>query len=225
MNGSALSAGSGDAHLAGIVINLDKERKEKSDAIIGEYQDKFKDIFDSKTELKIYQSKYGPIMGAPIDIQISGDSLDKLEDISLQIKEIVKNTPGTINTETSIQETSGEFVIYLDRVKANIYGVSTQQVAGVLRNAIHGVDVVSVNLEDQDDVDILVKYKLNASSDGPESNNKIDISDIENLTITSVKGQIPLSSFAKIKIENSHFDITHLNGDRVVNVKSNALKG
>ena len=224
-SGSALSSGSGDAHLAGIVINLDKERKEKSDAIISEYQDKFKDIFDSKSELKIYQSKYGPIMGAPIDIQISGDSLDKLEDISIQIKEIVKTTPGTINTETSIQETSGEFVIYLDRVKAKIYGVNTQQVAGVLRNAIHGVDVVSVNLEDQDDVDILVKYKLNASSDSPESNNKIDISDIENLTIATAKGQIPLSSFASIKIENSHFDITHLNGDRVVNVKSNALQG
>lgn len=223
--GSALSSGGGDTHLAGIVINLDKERKEKSDDIIGDYQEKFKDIFDSKTELKIYQSKYGPIMGAPIDIQISGDSLDKLEDISIQIKDIIKNTPGTINTETSVQETSGEFVIYLDRVKASIYGVNTQQVAGVLRNAIHGVDVVSINLEDQDDVDILVKYKLNANSDSPESNNKIDISDIESLTIATAKGQIPLSSFASIKIENSHFDISHLDGDRVVNVRSNILKG
>lgn len=224
--GSAFSANSEDTHLAGIVLNLKEKRKENSKEIINEYQNKLKNTFDSKNEIKIYQSQHGPLSGGdPVEIKVFGKSLEILEDLSDQIKLILNNTVGTINVETSVQKNNGEFVIYLDRIKAKIYGVSTQEVASVLRNAIHGVNVISVNLADKDDVDILVKYKLNPNSLNPESNNKINISDVENLTISTVKGEIPLSSFAQIKIENNHFDIDHLDGNRLVKIKSNIFKG
>lgn len=224
-SGSAFSANNEDTHLAGIVLNLKEKRKEKSKDLINDYQNKLKDVFDSKSEVKVYQAGYGPGMGSPVEVKVFGKSLEKLEDLSNQIKLILKNIAGTINVESSIQETNGEFVIYLDRVKAKIYGVSTQQVATILRNAIYGVEATSVNLIEEDDINILVKYKLNPYSLEPESNNKVNISDIENLTINTLKGEIPLSSFAQIKIENNYFNIEHLDGNRVVKIKSNVLEG
>ena len=73
-----------------------------------------------------------------VSIQISGPDLETLENISIDIEKIVAETDGTRQIASSISEGRPEAQIYVNRDKASAYGLSTTQVASVIRTAVEG---------------------------------------------------------------------------------------
>ena len=212
--GSILDSGSvSESHLAHFIVNLDKERKERSTLIVDEYQKKF------GIQVKVSQKRSGPSQTAPVEIVISGDSLDTLEGLGEEVETVLTSIEGTRNIKNSVKETNGEFVLHIDRIKAKLYGVSTEQLAATLRNAIAGTTATVIH-HNGNDIDVLVKYALNPVTAKAEKTNQVDISTIENLTIATNQGNIPLSSFIESKLLSSRSAIEHKNGNRVVKVTS-----
>ena len=160
-----------------------------------------------------------PPTGSPVEIVISGEDLQTLELLASTFKNIVEDIPGTTNVQSSVIETNGQFVVHVDRDKASIYGVQTAQLAFTLRNAITGIQATELSSQG-DDVDVVVKYALDPRVTTGKTN-RVDISTIESLTIATPQGDIPLSTFANIRLENSRASIRHENSERIVRITGN----
>lgn len=213
------SAGS---HLANIIVNLNEDLKEKSYKIVEQYQQKFNKSIDA--EVSVTQLGMGPGEAAPVEIVISGESLNTLDVLGQEFENILKEIKGAVNVQTTIQEPSGEFVIQIDRAKAQLYGVSTVELAQILRTAVSG-STATVIRSNEGEIDVVVKYALNHKISENGKTNIADLSTIESLTIATPKGDIPLGSFTKSELSGVRPSIHHEDGKRVVRVTSFTRSG
>jgi len=205
--GSSVFAGNTGTNYAEIFVNLAEEREEKSYEIAKEYQERLEKTL--KAEVSTEELTAGPPSGSPINIGIRGSSLEELENKAKEIEEILKSIPGTLNVKTSIEDVKGEFVIRIDRNKAKLYGISTIELAQVLRNAVSGTNATVIRKEGEE-IDVLVKYNLEG--------NKESIDYLESLTIATRSGDIPLKSFTKTDFQGGRTVINHEEGKRTIRV-------
>lgn len=218
--GSLTSAGSSSplqSHTASITVNLKKDREQTSSSIVAEYEKKLSDIDYGK--LSIIQSTDGPENTAPVEIRINGSDLVELEDIAIQLEDILANIPGTRNIELSVDDPKPEFVITFDRVKAQVYGLTTSQIAFALRNAVNGLEATKIK-KNGEEIDVIVKYSLDPLTQEDNITNRVGINTIENLTIATPQGNIPLANFVKTTVGASQQSITHRDSKRSVSVTS-----
>ena len=215
-----ISGSQGSENVAHIIVNLSENREENSMEIAEEYRQKVSQLNLFPTEVKVVQLTAGPPSGAPVTINITGPSLDELDRLSEEIKKITENTSGTTNVSVSKEEANGQFSIYIDRAKAKIYGVSTQQIARILRNSVSGSEATIIRTG-SDDTKVLVKYDLGRAGEG----DRVDLSGINSLTIATPQGDIPLSTFTTDQLENKRAFIEHQDGDRIVKVTADPRSG
>ena len=210
--------GASGAHLAHILVNLADERDEKSPEIVAEYREKFASFNDGT--LTVAQQGSGPPGSAPVEIKIAGDDLTELDALSAEFEKLLAGVDGTTNVRNSVVDTNGQFAIHVDRLRAEQYGIDATQLAFTLRNAINGADATEITL-DGDDVDVVVKYALNREALTGDVDTAItDITTIEALTISTPGGEVPVSSVADIRLENSRAGIEHEDGERIVRVNA-----
>ncbi|MDD4409919.1 MAG: efflux RND transporter permease subunit, partial [Candidatus Pacebacteria bacterium] len=188
---SASSSSGKSENRANIIINLKKDRKKPSYEFVKDLRTDLgrKDFGTAKVE--VVELGYGPSSGSPVQINITGTDLTKLEEISNEYESILKGIKGVSNVDTSIEETNGEFVIEVDRAKAQTYGLSAIQIASVLRNAVNGTTGTVIR-ENGNDTDVVVKSNIGGDI---ENTNKTTLDMINSLTIETAKGDIPLSTF------------------------------
>jgi len=207
------------SHLANITVKLqpNETREEKSFNIVAEYDRKLTRLVDG--DVSITELASGPPTGDPILITITGKSLETLEELGRTFEGFLKEIPGTRNIRTSILEPSGEFVFRIDRAKAQLYGVSTVEIAQLLRNAVSGTTATVIRKEG-DEMDVVVKYALDPSTVQEAKTNIVDLSTVESLTIATPVGDIPLSTFTSSELRGGRPRIQHEDGERVVRVLS-----
>jgi len=219
-NGGSVTSGGGltNQHLASFTINLKKDRDESSIHIIEAYQKVFQQV--GGVIVTVAQQASGPNQGAPVNIQIHGTDLNTLESIARDVKSLLEKIPGTRSVELSTKESNGEFVLSIDRAKAQFYGISTAEVASLLRNAVTG-NTVTVLKQDGTDIDVVVKYDLAPSAEGSLSQiDTVDIDEITSLTLATPRGEISLASFLETDLGVSRPVINHEDGKRLVTVTS-----
>lgn len=223
--GSAAQAGSTSqtsSHVGNFVINLKTQRDKSSTQIVEELEDKLSVIQFATIEL--VQNSSGPGNSAPVEVSISGKSIPELNSIAQDIKGLVEQIEGTRNVNTTIEEPNPEFALTFDRSKAQIYGVTTSQVALLLRNAISGLEATSIK-KDGDSIDVIVKYALDPESTDAQNTNKISPKTLEGLTIATPVGDIPLANFTKTTLSGSLQSIAHKDNERIVRVTSYTEEG
>lgn len=204
---ASFSGGSGE-NIAEAVINLKKDR-EVSSIQISEYYQKYLEKMIDDAEISIIQMGSGPPSSAPVDIGLRGDNIKDLEVQVLKLKDILSSIPGAINVQTSIDEPRGEFLLDIDRNKAKAYGISTIELASLLRNAVHGAEATTIR-EKGEEVEVIVKYDLEI---GRES---VSINDLESLTIATPAGDIPLGALVKTNLSSTQPTIRHEEGKRAL---------
>lgn len=207
-----ISNSSGGEHVGHVIVNLKKDRDKESFEIAEEYRKKISDLDVFPAEIRVVQLTAGPPSGSAITVNITGPSLVELDELSEKIRTELENIPGSTNVQVSKEESHAQFAVDINRAKARIYGVNTQQVAGVLRNAISGSEATVVR-GGGDDTDVTVKYDLNGGG-----SKKISPDSISALTIATPAGDIPLSNFTSISLESKRAFIDHEGGERIVKV-------
>lgn len=205
------------AHTGSILVNLiDSGERDSSIVIVDQYRNKIEEPED--TAVTIAQESSGPPGAAPVEIKIEGDDLEELDALAADFERLLANIPGATNISNSVVQTNGQFVFYVDRIRAEQFGVNATQVALTLRNAINGSEATDIT-QDGDEVDIIVKYALNTAQGEVLGDTTItDISTIEGLTIATRTGDVPIKSFVDIRLENSRANIEHEDGNRIVSV-------
>jgi HAE1 family hydrophobic/amphiphilic exporter-1 len=215
-SGSALDgSGLSDAHLASFVIQLNKEREKSSLILVDELYEELSSRVD--VDLQVLQPTDGPGDAAPVEIRIIGDNLSDIDSTALQIENLLESIDGTRNIANSLEDTNGEFQIEVDRQLASLYGVNMQQVASVLNSAISGSTATTLRVNG-DDIDVLVKYDFDPTE--IEWNRQVSLSEVLGITVSTPSGEIPISSFADVYLNNSRSSVAHLDGDRIMKVSS-----
>lgn len=87
------------------------------------------------------QTALGGLLGtdeAPLVIEIHGEDLDVIEDLSNQVKTAVLDIPELYNVEASMEGGSPEVEIMVDRLRAGIFNLSVSNVVSQIQNQLTG---------------------------------------------------------------------------------------
>lgn len=171
----------------------------------------------------IEKEQNGPPVGRPINIEITGNEFDKLIAIANKVKGQVDaaNIAGIEGLQIDLETNKPEMLIKIDRERARRLGVSTQQVALVLRTALYGREA-SKYKEGEDDYPIEIRLKKEY---------RYDVASLMNQLVTfrsQATGkivQVPISAVASYEFNNSFNSIKRLDSERLITVYSNIIEG
>ena len=165
----------------------------------------------------------GPPTGKPINIEVSGEDMDKLATLSNQIIDYInsKKIPGIEELIADVKLGKPELIVNIDREAARRFELSTAQIASTIRTSIYGKEVSK--FKDGED-----EHPINLRLDEKFRN---DIEDVLNQKVTfrnPANGQIvqvPISAVASIEYSSSYSSIKRKNLDRMITIYSNVLEG
>jgi HAE1 family hydrophobic/amphiphilic exporter-1 len=151
--------------------------------------------------------------GQAIQISVKGSDIEVLSQIASQVEEIARNTPGTLDVTNSAGHGAPEMRVQLDQERLSDLGLTSAQVAGALRTAFEGTVATELRRENEDKVDIRVKY----GSVGNQS----DLASIPDVPLTTPRGTVvKLSQVAKLVPVEGPAEIERENRTRQVAVTS-----
>ena len=173
--------------------------------------------------ISVEKEPAGPPVGKPINLEITGDNFEQLIQIAQEVKDRVDaaDIAGIEGLQIDLETNKPEMLIKIDRERARRLGVSTQQVAGVLRTALYGTEASQYKLgEDDYPIEIRLKeeYRYNVSA-------------LMNQLVTfrsQATGkivQVPISAVADYSFDNSYNSIKRLDSERLITVYSNVIEG
>lgn len=206
--------GTSDSNLANITVNLiDLEDREKASYEISkEVRDHYKTYRNAK--ISVMELAEGPPSEGAITLRITGQNMEKLQDLAEEIKAITENIPGTANVELSLKPGLNEFKFELDKDILAYHGLSGIQVSAQIRSIIQGIDSTNITIDDED-LDIVVKYDL------PEQEGKTNLSihEIENFQIPTPGGYaVSLGEIGEYEFGPSLSAISRENEKRIIKV-------
>lgn len=217
---SYLLIGYDDAHLAykaKVYIGLKplgNDRKERQPAIQNEYRDnlKIKDLQITVAPLPVVDT--GNIT-EPVQLVITGSSLEVFEDISPNIKNMLKDIKGVVDISTDNDDKSTQIQISLDKAKIKRLGISELEVGQAIRSAFASNMIVGIFDDDTGQYDISMR----------NSNDfRKDIQNLRNFQIYTKTGQqISLSSIADFDLEPVSSSISRYNKERELKFTANTI--
>ena len=182
------------------------ERKAPSSVSMDEIRKRIKDI--PGTQVTITKDEMGPPTGDAINIEISGDDIDVLGSISKEVKKALEKIPFVQDINDNYISGSPTVKLEIDRQKAALMGLSTNDIGFALKVAFNGLKV-STYREGDEDYDITVQLS-------EEDRKKTDI--LRELMITTPTGLVPLSTIAKFTVTGGLAQVNRIDHERVVTV-------
>ncbi|MBU2514417.1 efflux RND transporter permease subunit [bacterium] len=167
----------------------------------------------SGARFKITKATHGPPTGKPINIEIRGENLSTLKQISLDIQGKIKGIPGLVNLDDNFRSNRSEIQVLIDREKTARLGLRTTQVANILRTAFNGKKV-STFREDKKEYDIVVKL---------DKTFRQSLASLETLYMKTPVGQsVNLREIAEVTNAKALGSIRHIGTNRVITISADA---
>lgn len=173
--------------------------------------------------ISVEKENNGPPTGRDINIEITGEEFDVLIAKADEVKSIVDaaEIPGIEGLQIDLETNKPEMLVRIDRDRARRLGVSTQQIALVLRTALYGSEA-SKYKEGEDDYPIEVRLK---------KEDRYDVASLMNQLVTFRSPssgrivQVPISAVASYEFINSYNSIKRKDSERLITVYSNVIEG
>ena len=142
-------------NILGVTINLtDKASRETTSyEIIPIIQKKLEKVVPSYIEFQIQEEKGGPPTGAPIEIRLSGNNLERLEKMTDNLRGVIEKMPETKNVTDSRAEKVTQITWKFKRDVLSKFGLSPINLLEPLRASVNGITVVSLT-EGDDEIDV-----------------------------------------------------------------------
>lgn len=178
---------------------------------------------DVDGELTIYMSNMdmSALGSSGVNVQIQGKDLDKLQEISSDIKKLVADTKGTQNVSDGTEENGEELRVSVDKEKAAKYGLTVAQVYQELYGKLAEPKQAMTLGTDTYDYDVYVV------DDARETLSRADIKDM----VISAKQQdgttkeVKLSEIASFEDTTTLQSINHLAQNRYMSVTAELKEG
>jgi len=160
---NVLSIGYNDAkeiHKAKIYAKLKpkKQRTLSQEEIIVKYTDMFKPIKDMVITVEDLPPFDTGSSNAPIQIVLTGDDLDVLNETSKKVMAMLQDLKGITNIDRDYESGKPEIRIDIKRQNAQVAGVSAQEIAGILGSAYSSDRAISFFEEKGRQFDITLRF-------------------------------------------------------------------
>jgi HAE1 family hydrophobic/amphiphilic exporter-1 len=217
-SGSQFGSGGSGEKLANIFVNLTDARERTSTEIVEDIRTQVAVFTDMK--VTVSQPSEGPPTGSAVVVKFLGDDLNEITTLANSSAVLIRDIVGIVNVETSTNNNSTEFVLELDRAKAAALGLSPSAVSQVARTAVFGSDATSLTTLN-DDIDVTVRLNVSNNPDvTTDTANQTTIDAVEQISIPTQNGPVPLSSLVTTSLRESSSVINHEDGKRVVSLNA-----
>jgi multidrug efflux pump subunit AcrB len=203
-----------------------KEFADRTGPRTSTYMNKIRDAIKGipGAEFSVEQERNGPPTGKPISVEISGDNIDTLTNLSKRLKAYInaQGIQGIEDLRSDLDDKNPELEIDIDRERANSLGLSTGQIATEIRTALLGFNQTSKYKEGEDQYPIQVRY-------AKQYRDRLDALMNDRITFREMSSgqikQIPISAVATVRYENTFGTIRRKNLKKIVTLSSNVVTG
>jgi hydrophobic/amphiphilic exporter-1 (mainly G- bacteria), HAE1 family len=194
---------------------VDKDKRDKSAGIIAQLMKQ--DLEKRLPDVKVNSAAVG-IMGgaddAPIQIAVTGNSMDSNFVAADIVVEKLKSIKGTAEVKLSIQTGNPEITVNIDRDKMADLGLTMDVVGATLQQSFNGDDNSKYS-EGGKDYDILVNY---------DDFDRKNVSDVQEVYFINSRGEeIKLSQFAMIGKASGPSKLERMNRIPSITITSQVL--
>ena len=203
-----------DENTATIEVILKKDRSTPSDVVLARIGTVLQDIPDLQAQIIQEQSALDISLGsevAPVIIEIQGEDLDEIQKLVEEVRTRVSALDELTNIETSFDEGRPEIDIVIDRVRAGMYNVGIEAVNSQLQNLLLGTSAGEWETGGELK-DITIRQP------------RLNISQLENVTIKSGTSDVRLYEIADITVSQSPEEISRRNQVRIGSVTAHIGK-
>ncbi len=186
-----------------------EERTRSAKEVEVDLNKRFKELAGCKVTATATEASLGSYGGAGVSITIKGEELEELEVIANDFSSMLGGVEGITKVTTSIEETSPQANIVIDRQKAAGYGVQAATVASVISTQVNGTSPTTLKA-DGTELDI----RISGATDAYKY-----LDDIKNILIpTSFGTAVPLYEIADFTLTYPPATISRENQERYVTV-------
>ena len=193
---------------ATIKVKLKKEYISQSAGIISDITEIVSNIPDAEITIQRDETALQSTVGtdeAPLVIELKGQDLDLLEEISMRIKTDLNEIPELINIKTSIEKGAPEIDVVIDRYKAGIFNLTADGIASQLSEILMGKNAGKYEKSGEMS-DITVKM--------PD----ISLYEFNSIKLKSGNIDVPLYEVANIKRSSSPKQLLRNNQNRIAKI-------
>lgn len=217
---SLLSALGSSGDSATVYIILDPDTKRKSSEISDEIADKTKDMICDVTSSGSGLD-FSAYFGSGIGVMIKGRDMDTLRKTAVEIADILEDTPGCIDVDPGLGETTTSYTIHVDKEKAMKYKMTVAQIFQLVYGQMASTSSSASIATDLKDYDVFIK-----NSDQAE----VKLDDLRKLTFdyTDSDGNtqtIRLLDVASVEIGESLDTISRDSQSRYITVTAGIADG
>lgn len=195
---------------ASIKVRLVKDAISHSETIIASLGTLLEGIPDAEIQIVRDETALQSTMGtdeAPLLIEVKGEDLEVLDEISTHLKNILSDIPELLNLETSIEEGAPEIDVVIDRQNAAMHNLTVDDISGQLKDLLMGKSAGKFEKSGEMN-DITLRM--------PE----LSLYDFNNIVLRSGKNYIPLYEVAHIKESVSPKQLHRRNQNRISKISA-----
>ena len=196
-----------------------------------DYQERRFDVFETLSdmqarigrnlagaEVRVDKVTEGPPSGPPVNLEISGEDPDLLERLAAEAIDLIERSPvypRLVGLESDIDDARPELRVEVDRERASLYGLSTNDVGLLIRTAINGLEAAKYRTGN-DEYDIIVRLR---------EQDRADLTSLGQLTVFSEGQQVPIPSVAQWTVDRGYSAIRRKDMDRMATISAEVAAG
>jgi multidrug efflux pump len=208
VGGDPFSQGGTGTHINRVALDFKDfhDRSRPSSGIIKEMRERILNEIHG-AEIQVEKEEEGPPTGPPVNLEISGEDILVLGELSHRIKSTIKDIPGLVDLKDNFVRGKPEIVVRVDKEKSALMGLDTYTIAYTVKAAINGVKV-GVFREGKEEYDIIARLP---------AKDRESVEGLKRITVSGPNGEpIPLTSLAEITLTSGVGAIQRLDQKRVV---------
>lgn len=153
----------------------------------------------------------GPPVGAPIAIQISGESLETLIELTNQVKSVLSSVEGVASISDDVGSQLPTLDIVPNRTAMDQWGITSREISESLRLLGDGIPLGQIEQQEQ-----LLDMRMTYFQEGTKS-----LDQLENIYLPTREGEaISLATFVDVDSTFSIQTIPHRNNVRTITVRA-----
>jgi len=154
--------------------------------------------------VKVAEVPPGPPVLQTLVAEVYGPDYGGQKRLAGQIKDILEHTEGVVDVDWYVEDLQPKALFEVDKVKAALAGISTQQVTQTLRLALSGMPIGLAHMpEEKEDVAVDLRLPLAARS---------SLADLAQIRLQAPDGRlVPLSQLVTVKQTVTEQNIYHKN--------------
>jgi multidrug efflux pump subunit AcrB len=159
----------------------------------------------------------GPPISAPISVRVIGNDLNVIEQLSHQVEDLVKATPGTRDVKNPLNVARTNLKLRIDSRKAQQLGVQTAELDRAVRLSVAGIPVGTFKDTTGEQYPIVVRTPITQQA---------EFAALDEVRVPSLGGStLPLSQLASLEFEKAPTLIQRFNRERAMTIDADAQEG